>query len=408
MIGMTQPLPRLRLDLEFMPSPDPERPGLFIRDSFQFSNTMLVIPPPLIAALACFDGEQTELDLRRELVHATGEIQVGPLEKHLLDSLSQAGFLEDEHFEQLRDGKLREFAESPRRMPSHAGGAYPADQNELRAEWNRYMQTDGNSREHSPDGNLIGIAAPHVSPYGGWESYRDAYRALTPDLRDRTFVILGTSHYGEPDRFGLTRKRFVTPYGETQPALDLIERLAPFGQMEDYCHAVEHSIEFQVVFLQHIYGPDIRILPILCGSFARSLCGGQPPEEDEAVKRFLGALGDLAAAEAGRILWVLGVDMAHIGRRYGDALRAEADRGEMLEVAQRDRARIERIREGDARGFWDLVQHNHDDLKWCGSAPIYTFLKCAPQAKASLHRYQQWNIDPESVVSFAGMSFHSA
>ena len=30
--------------------------------------------------------------------------------------------------------------------------------------------------------------------------------------------------------------------------------------MEDYCHAVEHSIEFQVVMLQHIYGPKVRIL----------------------------------------------------------------------------------------------------------------------------------------------------
>ena len=36
--------------------------------------------------------------------------------------------------------------------------------------------------------------------------------------------------------------------------------------MEDYCHAVEHSIEFLVVFLQHLFGSDIRILPVLCGS----------------------------------------------------------------------------------------------------------------------------------------------
>ena len=31
--------------------------------------------------------------------------------------------------------------------------------------------------------------------------------------------------------------------------------------MEDYCHAVEHSIEFQVMFLQSIFGPDIKVLP---------------------------------------------------------------------------------------------------------------------------------------------------
>ena len=36
-----------------------------------------------------------------------------------------------------------------------------------------------------------------------------------------------------------------------------------------------------------------------------------------------------------------------------------------------------------AEGFWDLVQENQDDLKWCGSAPVYTFLKAVPSAPFS-------------------------
>jgi predicted class III extradiol MEMO1 family dioxygenase len=96
-----------------------------------------------------------------------------------------------------------------------------------------------------------------------------------------------------------------------------------------------------------------------------------------------------------------------MGRRYGDPLAARVGQGEMLAVEQRDRARIERMETGDARGFWDLTSDNGDDLKWCGSAPIYTFLKAVPHARGRLRQYQQWNIDPESVVSFAGMSFHA-
>jgi hypothetical protein len=42
---------------------------------------------------------------------------------------------------------------------------------------------------------------------------------------------------------------------------------------------------------------------------------------------------------------------------------------------------------------------------WCGSSPLYTFLKVRPGARGSVERYEQWNIDAESVVSFAGMSF---
>jgi predicted class III extradiol MEMO1 family dioxygenase len=77
----------------------------------------------------------------------------------------------------------------------------------------------------------------------------------------------------------------------------------------------------------------------------------------------------------------------------------------MLTVAERDRQRIDRMIDGDAAGFWDLVQENRDDLKWCGSSPIYTFLKARPSARGKLERYEQWNIDQESVVSFAGITF---
>ncbi len=176
--------------------------------------------------------------------------------------------------------------------------------------------------------------------------------------------------------------------------------------MEDYCHATEHSIEFQVLFLQHLYGPDVRILPILCGSYARSIYQGGAPEQNDAVARFLGELGEIAAAKSAELCWILGVDMAHMGRRYGDEFAATANTGDMQEVASRDRGRIDRITSGDAGGFWQLVQENRDDLKWCGSAPFYTFLKAVPDARASLLDYEQWNIDEQSIVSFASLAFH--
>jgi hypothetical protein len=212
-----------------------------------------------------------------------------------------------------------------------------------------------------------------------------------------------------PERFGLTRKPYATPWGESRTDSGLIDELvrkAPDAiAMEDYCHAVEHSIEFQVLFLQSIFGADVKILPILCGSYAQSIYRGGKPEENENVKRFLGALGEIGAREGDRLLWVLGIDMAHMGRRYGDEFAALAEENEMLAVGGRDRQRMARVAEGDVNGFWDLVQENHDDLKWCGSSPVYTFMKAMPNARGTVERYEQWNIDAQSVVSFAGMSF---
>jgi AmmeMemoRadiSam system protein B len=260
-----------------------------------------------------------------------------------------------------------------------------------------------------PRERLLAIAAPHVSIDGGGFTYGAAYSMLGPEYRDRTFVILGTSHYGRPERFGLTRKRFVTPLGAAVTDTALVDELETQAgeavRMEDYCHAVEHSIEFQVVFLQHLFGPSIRILPVLCGPFARSLYEGGRPEDDENVRRFIGALGELGARENGRLLYVLGVDMAHIGRRYGEPKSVSAHTGRMTEVAETDRRRIAHLEAGDAAAFWSAVQENQDELKWCGTSPFYTFLKAVPGARGELLKYDQWNIDEDSVVSFAAMAF---
>jgi AmmeMemoRadiSam system protein B len=401
-------LPRLRTTLDFMPSPIEDKPGLLIRDPFRFSDATLVIPPPLVQCLTLFDGSGSSLDLREYLVRLTGEIDVSGIERQLVGALSGAGFLEDETFDRLRAEAERIFAEAPVREAAHAGSGYPDDPAELTATFRGYMTAADQAPRLEP---ALAIAAPHVSPFGGIDAYRAAYASIDPADGERTFVILGTSHYGQSERFGLTRKPFQTPFGETRTDLALVNEIAnasgDAAVMEDYCHAVEHSIEFQVVFLQHLFGPNIRVVPVLCGSFARSTYHGGLPEDDEGVRRTLGALGEIGAREGRRLLWVLGVDMAHMGQRYGDSFEATADRGKMAEVAGRDRARIGRMEQGDAAGFWELVRENHDDLKWCGAAPIYTFLRALPHARGSLLRYQQWNIDPHSVVSFAGMRFHS-
>jgi AmmeMemoRadiSam system protein B len=308
---MAQPLPRLRMNLDFMPSPLEDRPGLLIRDSFQYSDATLIIPPVLVQCLTCFDGAHTELDLKAMLVEITGDLDVGGVDKHLCDCLSRAGFLHDDAYEQLKADREREFAEALVRHPAHAGSAYPADEAAVRTTLAEYM-----AEAPAANGRVVGIAAPHVSPFGGWESYRAGYSALTANDSGRTFIVLGTSHYGRPDRFGLTRKPFVTPYGEARTENGIVDELAsePAVLMEDYCHSVEHSIEFQVLFLQHLFGPNVKIVPVLCGSFARSIESGTLPEDNEDVRRFLGHLGEIAAREGEKLCWVLGIDMAHMGR----------------------------------------------------------------------------------------------
>jgi AmmeMemoRadiSam system protein B len=427
---MAAPLPRLRADLDIMPSPLAEQPGLIVRDPFRFSEATLLIPPLLARCLRCFDGAHDEGDLRAVIARLSGQVEVADVARRLIASLHQAGFLDDDRFAELRGERERAFAALGERASAHAGSGYPSESGPLTKTLDGYFasgttkraaaratakataKTKATPRAKAP--RLRGIAAPHVSPEGGSASYAAAYRALPKPVNgegagDRIFVVLGTSHYGEPDRFGLTRKPFATPYGIAPTETALVDELCKTAgdsvTLEDYCHAVEHSVEFQVVFLQYLYGPRVRILPVLCGAFMAGADAPRLPETSDPVARFIDALGDLAARRRD-LCFVLGVDFAHVGRRYGDRQAARAYEGPLAAVAERDDARVERIAAGDAEGFWNLVvERGDDDLKWCGSAPIYTFLRAVPDARGRRLGYEQWNIDDASVVSFGAIAF---
>ncbi len=405
---MSRRLAPLRRGLDAMPSPVKDRPGVLLRDPFRYAEDVVIVPPPLVPFLRFFDGGHDEGDLAAALHRATGEIGAGEYAHGLAESLGKSGFLEDDELERRRAARHRAFAEARLREASHAGAAYPEDKEALRSVLDECLRS-ADADEATPPSGVFAVVAPHVSLEGGSRSYGSAYRALPTDAAERTVVVLGTSHYGESGRFGLTRKPYRTPLGETSVDLALVNRLAAEGGeaavVEDYCHAVEHAIEFQVLFLQHLLGPGVRVVPILCGPFVEATLGPGRPENDTGVERFLATLADIAAREGPRLLWVLGVDMAHVGRRYGDAAAAEAGRGPLKDVEDRDRARIAAIEAGDVDGFWAQVQEESDDLRWCGASAFYTFLKATGSPRGSLLRYEQWNIDTESVVSFGALAF---
>ena len=123
------------------------------------------------------------------------------------------------------------------------------------------------------------------------------------------------------------------------------------------------------------------------------------PEDNEPVRRFLGRLGDMAAREGDRLTWVLGIDMAHMGsgmaticRRWRTGRNAGCCASGTVFVSNVCLPPMRRV-------SGNCVKDCQDDLKWCGSSPLYTFLRAVPEAKGTLRGYEQWNIDEQSVVS---------
>lgn len=411
---MANVLAPLRQDLDAIPSPDPETPGLILRDRLGYSERVLVVPPQLVRCLGFFDGQATEDDLREYLVKSTGRFDVSEQLQDLVGSLNESGFLENEQFAALRDSAHRRFAEAEVRAAAFSGSAYP----ECPEDCKRFLDSFFDEAPASlgpPQGRMIGIAAPHASFEGGPECYRDAFaalRAMAPpeEMRKKTFVLLATSHYGEPDRFGVTAKAFQTPLGQTTPAGALLEELrrnAPGALIEeDYCHTMEHSAEFHVLWLQHLFGGDVQVLPVLVGAYARSLYLGQgPPEATPEVAVFFEALRGLDRKYGNELVWVLSIDMAHMGPRYGDQEDFTPGGPSYESVLVKDRLRLEALQSGQAQKFWSDVSYQRDPLKWCGSACLYTLLQVFPGLKTETLNYGQWSIDAESLVTFGALRF---
>ena len=414
---MSNVLPALRRALDILPSPEADRPGLLLRDPFGYTEAVLYVPRTWALALRCLDGEHTELDVQELLTRATGGLVFSEEVREFVRVLRQEGFLETEEFERRREQRHKEFLELRERPAAHAGSAYPASAEEIRTTFAEYFNSVGIDAGR-PD-NLVGVAAPHVSPEGGRNCYAETYRRLAafPSLAERTFVVLGTSHWGAAGKFGLTHKPFVTPLGTLRVDDEMVSWLEQHGagavNSEDYCYSFEHSIEFQCVFLQYVLGPDLKIVPILCGPLGESppdetahlKVGAAPTENEKGPESFLDALAQLAEKHKERLFWVLGIDLTHLGRRYGNPFAALANQGRMAEVAEQDRRRLELVCAGDCRGFLELVPAGGDELNWCGHSTLYTFLRAIGKVRGRLLRYEQWNIDPQSVVSFVSMEF---
>src|SRR5688572_12960896 len=166
---MADVLPALRSDLELFFSPVAGRSGILIRDPFQYSDAILVVPPLLARCLDCFDGASTQLDLREKLARLTGTVAVGDTASQMARALSEAGFLEDATFAALRDRRRRAFVEADVRPAVHAGGGYPGERGALGRTLTDWLAgEDGAVQGGLPP---LAIAAPHVSPIGGPATY---------------------------------------------------------------------------------------------------------------------------------------------------------------------------------------------------------------------------------------------
>jgi MEMO1 family protein len=222
-----------------------------------------------------------------------------------------------------------------------AGSFYPEDAASLRqavaGHLGRVAAADG-----APHAAPKLLVVPHAGYVYSGDVAASAYALLAPLRgRIRRVVLLGPTHRVAVQ--GLVAPQvdaFATPLGSVPvdaAALALIAEL-PQVQHSDRPHALEHSLEVQLPFLQTVLGDGFSLLPLAVGQ-------AWPAEVDEVLERLWG--GD-------ETLIVVSSDLSHY-LPYEQARR-------------RDRATVQRMVEmaGELRG---------DEA--CGAMPLNGALRAA-------------------------------
>jgi len=398
------PIPRLRADLELLPIKDDGKDFLLLRDPAGYADEMLVFRPEAWALLSLFDGSRSVDLLRREILEAT---RVNIDESQLLDivqALDRYHFLDNEAFRSLRDMRDEEYALEPVRNAVYAGQAYPEDADELKAFLTGLFDADTGVLH---DGHLLGVIAPHIDLQIGPQVYVPAFRHLESADID-TVVVLGTSHYSADDMFIMTSKSFSTPLGimptDTEFINEVRNRSGGVLTTRDTAHRMEHSIEFPILFLQHVFGNErVRIVPVLCTSFDDNHDDGNHTESSERYKLFTRAFRESIASLDRRVAYVLSVDWSHVGRKFGDPVDAE----EILdEVRRSDHEHFSALERCDFSSFAEMLRTTENATHIDGYSCIATFFELAAPGRGVLLDYQQWHeIERASSVSFASMAF---
>lgn len=397
-----------------------------VSDPTRLSEVQLTVSPEVFMVATLLDGTRDVEEVRREAAsrYRLG-VEAAEVRK-ILDAFEKARFVEGNAFDEWKAGLVGAFRRAPVREPVMAGSSYPEKPDELRAFLDGFFTEKGGpgmprpSKMAGADGvPLKALIAPHIDVRRGGVAFAHAWKAFAERPRPELVVILGVAHAGAGETVTLTRKDFSTPLGVVKTDVEAVERLGrDVGReafADEYVHRAEHSVEIQLVWLQRVAelaGEEPpRVVPALLGPLARP--GAEEPElpadprEDERVAKTISALASLLRERGGRAALVASVDLAHVGRKFGDEHPLTP---RLLRMnRERDRKMLSFVAAGNADGFYAFVRREGDRRKICGLASIYVTLAACEEAMGArprarlLHYAQAAEAPTQSFVSFAAL-----
>ncbi len=276
------------------------------------------------------------------------------------------------------------------REPAVAGQFYPAEATALKQTLQALLAGAVPPKPERP----IAIVAPHAGYVYSAQIAADAFRQASAHRYD-VVVIIGVNHSAPGfNRIALfPGTGFRTPLGVADidsAVADALAREDADCVYHQAAHAMEHSVEVQVPFVQHVF-PGVKIVPIVVGT------------QDAAVSRRLGhALAKVLKNRAPLI--VASSDLSH----YPTARDAPAvDRRTLEAIASLDPDTLQRASSAEmARGTAGL------STTACGAASIAAAMVAASSLGATrgvvISYANSSDVavgDPDRVVGYGAAAF---
>lgn len=230
-----------------------------------------------------------------------------------------------------------------------AGSWYPGDPKQLRA------MLEGFLNEVPPQplqGRLVGLISPHAGYMYSGQVAAYAYS----QLRGQTFgkvVIVSPVHRMYPGEFATTDKAYYeTPLGLVPVDTECVAALEREIRLNHVSQDMEHSLEIQLPFLQHVLG-DFDLTPIMMGD-----------QGWDSAARLGQALTKVFAEQPA--LLVASTDLSHF-HRYEAAVRL-------------DQLVLKHITDYDPEGLARTL--NAHKAEACGGGPVMAVMLAAQERGA--------------------------
>jgi len=383
--------------------------ALVIQCPIGVSEKPLFLAPAVAPLVSLLDGSVTREEIiERFAPQGLTEAILGELVE-LLDSHL---FLANTRFFAAERESRESFEEASVRRAALAGRSYPPEPAKLASMVRGLMATGPGQDPSAIRGEPLCLVAPHIDYGRGGRCYGVTYPHLAGSSAS-LFVLIGTAHQYSEQLFHLCSKDFVTPMGVARCDTEFVAKLASrYGVARSFAgqflHKREHSLELQLPFLGATR-PGVSIVPVLVGSMHSMVARQRAPRDYDVYESFVAALAECIREHegaGGRVCIIAGVDMAHVGRSFGDTESLTPERMEV--VAQRDQEYLGAIARGDAGRLFAHICEDGDARRICGFPTMHTvldlFARLGRRTSTELISYDQAVDYPgECAVTFAGM-----